>query len=367
MTTERRFQVFVSSTYLDLRDERQAVTSALLQLDAFPAGMELFPAADDDAWTLIQRVIDDCDYYLLVIGGKYGSIDPIDEISYTEKEYDYANARGKPVMAFLHGDPQSIPMGKSETNDEARKKLEAFRAKVKRAKHVKYWSSAEQLAGLVALSFALFTKQYPAVGWMRADQQASPEMLSELNGLRRRIGELEGQLEQSRILPPPGTENLAQGGDIVKFSFSVDGRFSPSGSYGRKVSAWTEPIAMTWDDIFRAMAPSLLDESREDRMREVLDEWALNNLWNDNVQNVLNRRLIENGLDPEEGHFVDISLSIDNEDFGTVLVQLVALGLITQSTKKRSVTDTGTYWALTPYGRTRAIQLRAKKRSSEAE
>jgi len=72
--------------------------------------MEMFPAADDDAWTLIRKVIDDSDYYLLVIGGKYGSVDPIEEISFTEKEYDYAVKKGKPVMAFLFGDPGKLTL-----------------------------------------------------------------------------------------------------------------------------------------------------------------------------------------------------------------------------------------------------------------
>ena len=90
MESEKRFQVFVSSTYLDLQEARAAVVSALLNLDAIPAGMELFPAADDDAWTLIEDVIADSDYYLLIIGGKYGSVDPELEISFTEREYDTA-------------------------------------------------------------------------------------------------------------------------------------------------------------------------------------------------------------------------------------------------------------------------------------
>lgn len=128
---DRRYQVFVSSTFLDLQEERAAVVSALLQLDALPAGMELFPAADDDAWTLIERVIDASDDYLLVIGGMYGSIDPVSELSYTEREFDYAVAAGKPVMAFLHEDPDAIPAGKSERTEEAQAKLAGFRAKVK--------------------------------------------------------------------------------------------------------------------------------------------------------------------------------------------------------------------------------------------
>ena len=59
------------------------------------------PATNEDAWTLIRRVIDGCDYYLLVIAGKYGSVNSTSGLSYTEMEYDYAVSAGKPVMAFL--------------------------------------------------------------------------------------------------------------------------------------------------------------------------------------------------------------------------------------------------------------------------
>ena len=67
---EKKYQVFVSSTYRDLATERQDVIQALLGLDCIPVGMELFPAADDDQWTLIKRLIDDCDYYILIVGGR---------------------------------------------------------------------------------------------------------------------------------------------------------------------------------------------------------------------------------------------------------------------------------------------------------
>ena len=62
---EKRYQVFVSSTYTDLKEERRHVTQALMEMDCIPAGMELFPAADEEQWEFIKRVIDDCDYYLL--------------------------------------------------------------------------------------------------------------------------------------------------------------------------------------------------------------------------------------------------------------------------------------------------------------
>ena len=137
----------MSSTFLDLAEERAAVVSALLQLDAMPAGMELFPAADDDAWTLIERVIEASDYYLLVIGGRYGSIDPATELSYTEREFHDAVGAGKPVMAFLHENPDKIPVGKSEKKEDAQAKLVAFRAKVEELKHVKYWGERRRSSG----------------------------------------------------------------------------------------------------------------------------------------------------------------------------------------------------------------------------
>ena len=96
---EKRYQVFVSSTYDDLRDECQEVMQALLELDCIPAGMELFPAANEDQWTLIRNVIDDCDYYIVVIGGRYGSIGPTG-ISYTQMEYEYAVAQNKPIISL---------------------------------------------------------------------------------------------------------------------------------------------------------------------------------------------------------------------------------------------------------------------------
>jgi len=39
---EKKYQIFVSSTYEDLKDERQAAVEAILLAGHIPAGMELF-------------------------------------------------------------------------------------------------------------------------------------------------------------------------------------------------------------------------------------------------------------------------------------------------------------------------------------
>ena len=58
-----------------------------------------------------------------------------------------------------------------------------------------------------------------------------------------------------------------------------------------------------------------------------------------------------------------LQFEVSDEDFQTIKVQLRALGLITKSTKPRSVKDTQTYWTLTPYGDTVMTRLRAIPRS----
>jgi hypothetical protein len=97
---DKKYQVFVSSTYEDLQEERKAVMEALLQMNCFPVGMEYFNAADDSQWDVITSLIDECDYYVLIVAGRYGSIDEASGISYTQKEYEYAVKKNVPVISF---------------------------------------------------------------------------------------------------------------------------------------------------------------------------------------------------------------------------------------------------------------------------
>jgi hypothetical protein len=362
---ERRYQVFVSSTFLDLKDERAAVVSALLQMESMPAGMELFPAADDDAWTLIQRVIDSSDYYLLVIGGRYGATDPETELSYTEKEFDYAVSRGKPVMAFLHADPDSIPLGKSEKDDAARAKLDRFRTKVESTKHVKYWYGADDLAGKVALSFANFRQTYPAVGWVRGDVQTSTEALSELNELRKQLQTAEQKLEAARSGPPPGTERLAQGSDPVEFEAASEvSADTVKRDYGVRYSGAVD-VDPSWDELFSAVGPELLDEVEQRRLHRRVNTWLTERY------GAIARRDVRRALKRDDGdtveRFTGIKLTLSGDDFGTLLVQLRALGLVTRGERKRSVNDRGTYWTLTPYGDDHLTTLRAISRDDHEE
>jgi hypothetical protein len=82
MVGKRKLQVFVSSTFTDLKLERQAAVEAILTAGHIPAGMELFTAGDESQMNVIKRWIDESDVYLLILGGRYGSVEPTSQKSY---------------------------------------------------------------------------------------------------------------------------------------------------------------------------------------------------------------------------------------------------------------------------------------------
>lgn len=181
---DKKYQVFVSSTYVDLREERQQVIQALLELDCIPSGMELFPAADEDQWSLIKSVIDECDYYLLIVGGRYGSTND-DGVSYTEMEYRYALEVGKPILTFLHKNPEKIEKGKSESNAVGQQKLDKFRNFTQK-KMCKFWLSAEELGSVVSRSVINLQRKSPGVGWVRGDAISDKEASQEIFKLNKK-------------------------------------------------------------------------------------------------------------------------------------------------------------------------------------
>lgn len=180
---EKRYQVFISSTFQDLQNARQEVSQALLRADCFPAGMELFPAADEEQFEFIKTVIDESDYYIIISAGRYGTIHPETGLSYTEMEYDYAVETGKPVIRLLHKDPFNELKGEFiEQTDEGRGKLARFRERLSGSSMVNFWSDPSDLGAQVVFGILDTRKRHPTVGWMRSDN-----IIHEVEGLSQRI------------------------------------------------------------------------------------------------------------------------------------------------------------------------------------
>lgn len=170
---DKRYQVFVSSTYDDLIDERKEATQAILKCNCFPAGMELFPASNKKQWSVIKQVIDDSDFYLLIIAGRYGSLgidDSGKKIGYTEMEFDYALLQRKPIIVMLHRHPENLSAKLTEKTEVNIKRLEKFRDKAMSGRLVAFWENKDQLNGEILSSLHKMISSTPeAAGWIKAD------------------------------------------------------------------------------------------------------------------------------------------------------------------------------------------------------
>jgi hypothetical protein len=254
MTPQVRYQVFVSSTYDDLREERQQATQAILEAGCFPSGMELFPASDDTQWQLIKRVIEESDYYTVIVAGRYGSIGP-EGLSYTEMEYDYAVERGIPVLGFVRSDIGNIAFDKTETSEDGRSKLEAFRQKVMSRTCRKY-SAAPELGMAVLKSLMAEARVRPRTGWVRADLarsdadvQRERKLSEELEEAKQLIQVLDREIRDRAILEDELPRDLlAQENDICELTVTL------LDTNRRHVR---EEVGLTWNEIFKVIGPAM--------------------------------------------------------------------------------------------------------------
>jgi len=323
-----KYQVFVSSTFKDLVEERKEVIQALLELDCIPVGMELFPATDSDQWTLIKELIDNCDYYILIVGGRYGSLSK-DGLSYTQMEYEYALQKEIPIISFLHNTPEELPVSKTDNNQEKNVKLESFR-KLAQQKMCKFWSSPQELGSVVSRSLVKLIKTKPRTGWVRADQLSSEQANLQILKLTQELAEYKdkAKTEKNIIL-----DDLSQGDDEVELQYS----YTPPKETRPKIGL----IMVTWNNLFSKTCTILIDESKEDDYKT-------------HVTNYLRHLLRKDRL-------VDY---IVKDYFLSILIQFKALGLIEKSIKTRSLKDNNTYWKLTERGDSLLTQLRAIKKTN---
>lgn len=306
----KRYQIFISSTYDDLKDERFAVLESILKLRHIPVGMEQFVAANDEQFNYIKRLIDETDYYILILGNRYGST-AVDGISYTEKEFDYAVSKEVPILAFVHDTPESLPENKSEKTASAKKQLAKFREKVKNNRLVSLfaWDSPISLSREVVVALTNAFNDFPRPGWERVISYDNSELLNQINDLR-----IENIKLKNKVDDLTSSSNLLA--KINAFPWDETLCF-----IGR--SRWDDyedieiPVNISWRQLISVWGPFVISE-------------AENSLIGSHV--ALNQSLF--GAEPPW-------FSVSDMDFQTMVMSFLKLGVIELEGKKVRLTNEG--------------------------
>ena len=308
---------------------------ALLEMDHIPTGMELFPASSEGVWETIKGVLAECDYYIVIVAGMYGSVDA-QGISYTEREYDYAMKLGIPAIAFVHEDPGKLAAEQVEASARKKKSLAEFREKLKQSV-VKHWNSAEELPGYVVTSMLKLSKSHPRTGWIRADEP-SADVAEEVSRLRGEVLRLQDELSEARETLGPDWTGLASGTMPHEYRAFIRKRDPLS---GRLVEEHFT-VRTTWDEIVKTLGPLLYEEASESKLTA-----RLTTLANELLQQ------------SEEPAAPGGQLLVHGDELQPIKTQLLVLSLIEISSKPHGVRDTETYWTLTKTGRSHLLELSA--------
>lgn len=337
---ERRYQVFISSTFIDLVEERREIIQALLEMDCLPAGMEMFPAANDDKWTLIKGVIDQSDYYLVVLGERYGSTAD-GGISYTEMEYDYAVSQAIPVMGFVHGDPDSIPKAKLDLDPLLQERLAAFQTKVQK-RMIKRWTTPAELGSVVTRGMIPLIKNNKRDGWVRGNHAMTEETRTQIAELQAQIAKSERDAISRKAAPSVSiNREYEHGTDQVELDYQA------TITWETKQNEYTSGSAkVTWDFIVKRLGPIMMGEVSEKDLRRKLDRVVVPWI-----------RRIERYHDAES-----VTPLVYDDSWSNVIIQLRALNIIEISNRRHPIQDKATYWVLTKAGDDYLVGLRATRR-----
>jgi hypothetical protein len=267
-----------------------------MSVNAIPVGMEIFPSSDEDAWSIITSYIDLSDYYVVIIGGCYGSVNPETGISYTEMEYDYAVSKSIPVMPFLHENVGELRRNMTEEDPVKALKLKAFQEKAK-LRHCNFYSDEKDLALKVITSYSQMTARRPGIGWIRGDQAKTKEEAERMAYLERRVGELEKQLSSSQEYIELYEECE------IPYELQILVRYN-----GKPEPTNPKKISMPFNEILAAIKDEMLTGISESAISKNVSEFANNKylkitltekdhvyLQNDTLE--LNKVLIIKGID----------------------------------------------------------------------
>lgn len=314
----KKYQVFVSSTHEDLKDEREQVIKAVLEMGHIPVGMEMFSAADEEQWKIIARQIDDIDYYAVIVAHRYGSVTP-EGVGYTEKEFDYAVSKGVPILGFVIDDAAPWPKNKQEKEVKGQKKLVDFKKKIK-GRLIQCWKNKEELHGKFSISLMKAITANPRIGWVRANEVAGPEVTKELTRLSSENATLRGELE---VIKRAGEGHQDDVRSVIKV-LSNNLRMIKV----RKTEKWEEASShkCSLADIFHFSAPNLITENTSLGV----------------AKNIALKLL---GTKYYAGWPIGSNIVSD------MIADMAALDLIEPSKKKHSLKDKNDYWSLTKLGK----------------
>jgi len=168
---KRKFQVFISSTFKHMHDERQSAVEAILLSGHIPAGMELFAANNTSQVETIRNWIQESDIFLLLLGSRYGTVENKSNISYIEMEFNYAKQLKKEIFCLIasdsYNDSRKKIYGKDYSEKDNQKKYLQFKEKARTGRIVRQYEDLKDIKLYIFESLHFINSHNISGGWIQ--------------------------------------------------------------------------------------------------------------------------------------------------------------------------------------------------------
>lgn len=341
MTASKRYQVFISATYPDMQGARQALMLPMIENGMIPTGLDSAAADGNTLLPVIQKLIETSDYFILIVGGRYGHLSPMG-LSEIHREYIYAATKRKPVVAFIHDNPTLLKPEQQEATRDGQVRRDDFVRLLEEKVPCFRWSTEIGLTEVARKVLPNLMREHRAPGWVRADQAGTGANAADTSGLKARIQELEKEREEALSQSRPALKTLSRGTDQVALDYSCN--VYEGGDC--KLAMVTTRIS--WDQAFSCVAPLMLNPASEPVMQKALEDF------------IVRKALADVQKDFPRAHAVR-NVVLAAHSFNQLKIHLRALGLISKS---QEMDSRGLpLWQLTAHGDNTMSQVMAVKRT----
>ena len=193
---DKRYQVFISTSGKDMQPERMVLSQTLVGMGFFSWGLEQRTPLST---AFSRRQIDDCDYFLLLLGSQYGE-QSVSGVGYMQLEYIYAVTKQKPIIVFMHEDPESRSEDLHDEKPELREKFREFRKQLQQeVDQVICYRTLRDLELAVRSNMLQMLERYPVVGWVRP--QNIQVLQDEIDSLKAKVTQLQAEIKPKEAEP----------------------------------------------------------------------------------------------------------------------------------------------------------------------
>ncbi|TEU24969.1 DUF4062 domain-containing protein [Alkanindiges illinoisensis] len=257
---DKRYHVFICTSGVDMQAERVVLSQALVSQGFFSWGLEQRTPLTT---AFARRQIDDCDYFVLLLGGCYGDLSA-SGVSYMHLEYIYAVTKQKPILVLMHEAPDSRAPELQEKTGEGKSKFSDFRQQLQRERDVVVsYRNMRDLEMAVRHAMPQMIERYPSAGWIRP--QNTQKLQEEVDQLRQKIAQLELKnnvfREEAIQIPRVHPDEL--------FSFDYKVHAYQDGNF----KELRPQRKMKWGEILAVLGPGFSPAAPEENFSRVINEF----------------------------------------------------------------------------------------------